>query len=146
LRIYVDLNCFNRPFDDQRQTRVAEETAAVFVVLQRIVDNLDQLVWSEVLSFENSQHPLRDRSNEIARWTNEATELVVIDDLTRSLANQLTADGIKPLDAAHLACAELSKCEYFLTCDDRLIRMAGRSNQNIKVRNPIEYLTEMSHG
>jgi predicted nucleic acid-binding protein len=105
--------------------RVAEETAAVFVVLQRIVDNLDRLVWSEVLSFENSQHPLSDRSNEIARWTNEATELVVIDDLTRSLANQLTADGIKPLDAAHLACAELSRCEYFLTCDDRLLRMAG---------------------
>jgi predicted nucleic acid-binding protein len=126
--------------------RVAEETAAVFVVLQRIIDNLDRLVWSEVISFENSQHPLSDRSNEIARWTNEATELVVIDDLTRSLANQLTADGIKPLDAAHLAFAELSRCEYFLTCDDRLLRMAGRSNLNIKVRNPIEYLAELTHG
>ncbi|ETX05978.1 MAG: hypothetical protein ETSY2_19770 [Candidatus Entotheonella gemina] len=28
--LYLDLNCFNRPFDDQNQGRIARETAAIF--------------------------------------------------------------------------------------------------------------------
>ena len=34
--LYLDLNCFNRPFDDQTQERIARETAAVFAVLERV--------------------------------------------------------------------------------------------------------------
>lgn len=36
--LYLDLNCFNRPFDNQDQQRVAFETAAVFSILQRLVE------------------------------------------------------------------------------------------------------------
>ena len=68
MHLYLDLNCFNRPFDDQSQACIARETEAVLSILQRIVDGVDQLVWSAVLRFENSQHPLSDRRNEIAHW------------------------------------------------------------------------------
>ena len=44
MRLYLDLNCFNRPFDDQTQTRIVQETSAVFAILQRIVDEMDHLV------------------------------------------------------------------------------------------------------
>ena len=66
--LYLDLNCFNRPFDEQSQDRIIQETAAVFEILQRIVEGVDQLVWSAILDFENAQHPLVDRRTEIARW------------------------------------------------------------------------------
>jgi hypothetical protein len=68
LLLYLDLNCFNRPFDDQTQDRVRHEAAAVLSVLQRIELGVDQLAWSAVLAFENAQHPLPDRRDEIARW------------------------------------------------------------------------------
>ena len=70
--LYLDLNCSNRPFDDQSQDRIARETAAVFSVLQRIVDGIDHLVWSAILDFENAQHALVDRHTEIARWAQRA--------------------------------------------------------------------------
>ena len=53
MRVYLDLSCFNRPFDDQSQARIAEETAAVFAILRRIEDGEDELVWSAVLTLEN---------------------------------------------------------------------------------------------
>jgi hypothetical protein len=63
--LYLDLNCFNRPFDDQSQDRIARGAAAVFSLLHWIVDGIDQLTCSAVLEFENSQHPLMDRRTEL---------------------------------------------------------------------------------
>src|SRR5688572_318543 len=76
--LYLDLNCFNRPFDDQSQDRIAQETAAVFAILQRIIEGVDRLVWSAILMFENAQHPLADRRIEIARWAQRAVVNVAV--------------------------------------------------------------------
>ena len=46
MRLYIDLNCFNRPFDDQRQERVRRETVAVFNILNRVLEGNDSLIWS----------------------------------------------------------------------------------------------------
>lgn len=40
----------------------------------------------------------------------------------RERANLLAASNIKPLDALHIACAETAVADFFVTCDDRLIR------------------------
>lgn len=37
MRLYIDLSCFNRPFDDQLQDRIHLETEAVFGILNRIL-------------------------------------------------------------------------------------------------------------
>jgi hypothetical protein len=76
--LYLDLNCFNRPFDDQSQVRIAKEAQAVFSILERIENGTDQLTWSAVLTFENSQHPLEDRRDEIARWKQRASSHLAI--------------------------------------------------------------------
>ncbi len=46
-------------------------------------------------------------------------------------------------DAIHLACADYSKCNFFLTCDDELIKRAMRLNLGIRVINPVEYIREV---
>jgi hypothetical protein len=68
MRLYIDLSCFNRPFDDQGQERIRLETEAVLGALIRIVEGKDTLLWSWVMSFENDKHPLPDRRDEIAVW------------------------------------------------------------------------------
>jgi predicted nucleic acid-binding protein len=138
------LNCFNRPFDDQSQARVARETAAVFSVLQRIVDGTDHLAWSAVLEFENSQHLLKDRRTEIARWVQRAVVNVAISDQVSTRAQALTEAGFGGLDAAHVACAEAGACDCLLTCDDRLIRRARRVQLAVRVQNPVDYLEEQT--
>lgn len=101
--LYLDLNCFNRPFDDQTQARVAEETAAVYRILQRIVSGSDRLAWSEALGYENSQHPLADRRAEIATWASRAVLNVRLSTETLRRADLLTRFPLSSLDAAHLA-------------------------------------------
>jgi predicted nucleic acid-binding protein len=140
--LYLDLNCFNRLFDDQSQERIAQETTAVFAILQRIIDGVDQLIWSAILTFENAQHPLADRRTEIAQWAHRAVVNVAVTHQVATRARTLTAAGFRPLDAAHLACAEAAVCDRFLTCDDQVIRRARRVQVGLHVQNPTEYVQE----
>lgn len=144
--LYLDLNCFNRPFDNQDQLRIARETAAVFSILQRLIEGLDQLAWSEVLDLENSQNPLPDRRTEIGSWSRRAYAIIKVDAEVAARAERLHAFGLAPLDAAHLACAEVGACACLITCDDRFIRRARRTNIRVMVKNPIEYLEDLKHG
>jgi len=143
--LYLDLNCFNRPFDDQSQERIAHETAAVFVILQRIIDGVDQLIWSAILTFENAQHPLADRRTEIAQWAHRAVVNIAITQQVATRARALTAAGFRPLDAAHLACAEAAACDRFLTCDDQVIRRTRRVQVRLRVQNPRDYVQESTN-
>lgn len=142
--LYLDLNCFNRPFDDQTQERIARETTAIFSILQRIIDEVDLLVWSAVLDFENSQHPLVDRRTEIGRWAQRAVIDMAINEQIFTRAQALAQGGFGPLDAAHLACAEAAACDYLLTCDDPMVRRAQRMALTLRVSNPLAYLEEQT--
>lgn len=133
--LYLDLNCFNRPFDDQRQQRVA-----------RIVDGVDRLVWSAVLDFENAQHPLVDRRTEIGRWAQRAAITIPVNEEVSARAHELTAGGLRPLDAAHIACAEAAACDRFLTCDAQLFRRSRQVPPRLHVQNPIDYVKEQADG
>jgi hypothetical protein len=48
--VYLDANCFNRPFDDASQDRVRREAEAVLRVLERILQGRDELAWSSALT------------------------------------------------------------------------------------------------
>ena len=52
-------------------------------------------------------------------------------------AQEIEALGIKSIDALHLACAERLKADYFVTCDDRMIR---KYTGTVVVINPVELI------
>ena len=139
MRLYIDLNCFNRPFDDQGQERVRHETDAVLAVLTRIVEGKDTLLWSSVMSFENDKHPRADRRDEIALWEGRSERSVSLSDDLEKRARQIVQQGIAVLDAAHLAAAEIGGAEIVLTCDDVLIGRAARLGLALRVLNPLAY-------
>lgn len=43
-------------------------------------------------------------------------------------------------DAIHVAVAEHSKANFFITCDDNLIKQAVKLNLQIAIINPIDYI------
>ena len=50
----------------------------------------------------------------------------------------MKSQGLGSVDALHLACAEKARAEYFITCDDRIIkRYRGRK---LKVMNPVNFV------
>jgi hypothetical protein len=74
--LYLDLCCYNRPFDDQSQTRVRMETEAKLHLQSLAKQRLVALIWSYVLDFENERNPIRSRKESIALWRNIASHNV----------------------------------------------------------------------
>jgi hypothetical protein len=102
MRVYIDLSCFNRPFDDQRQERIHHETEAVFGVLNRIVEGVDTLLWSWALSFENDKHPKPDRRDEIAVWQGRSEQSVAFNDRLEERAREFSKVGIGRSSRRHV--------------------------------------------
>ncbi|MCP4399958.1 MAG: hypothetical protein GY801_21955, partial [bacterium] len=50
--IYLDTNAYTRPFDDQTQLRIQEETDALLVILEAIKVGTLLLLGSDILLFE----------------------------------------------------------------------------------------------
>ncbi len=60
----------------------------------------------------------------------------------RHRAEQLEQNGLKAVDALHIACAEAVSSDYFITCDKRLINRC--SELAMKVMNPVNFVLETS--
>ena len=128
-KIYLDMNIYNRPFDDQVQVRIRLETIAIFSVLQRIKEGEFSLLWSFMIDYENSLNPYNDVRQEIEMASALANETVVPDDFIIAKAREFETIGIRPRDAIHLACALKGEAEYFLTCDNKLLNLAHVVNK-----------------
>jgi hypothetical protein len=68
MRIYLDTCCFNRPFDDASQDRIALESKAVQLIFAHCSFDDWQLISSSVLAFEVSQTPDVERRLELDRF------------------------------------------------------------------------------
>jgi len=57
LKIYLDVSCLNRPFDDQRQVRIRLESEAVTMILDRFQEGGWEHVSSEMALAEATRIP-----------------------------------------------------------------------------------------
>ncbi len=125
-RVYLDMCSVKRPFDDQRQPRVREEAAGVAAIVARAEAGEIVLVRSPAHLIENDANPREDRRLAAALWIDGAAVTVLLDAEVEVRAGKLVALGFHPLDALHLAFAERAGARWFVTCDDELLKLAGR--------------------
>ena len=57
----LDMNIYERPFDDQRQMRIRLETVAITMIFALIDAGHFSARWSFVLDYENSRDPIPER-------------------------------------------------------------------------------------
>ena len=140
-KIYLDNCCYNRPFDNQSQTKVHLETLAKLHIQEQIRRHRYQLVWSYILDYENGNNPYTDRRLAIAPWKSLATEVIAKENEDiLSFAEHLASDGIKTYDALHISCAVYARCDYFLTTDKKLLNSPV---EQIKIVNPLIFVNEV---
>jgi hypothetical protein len=143
LRVYLDTSVYNRPFDDQTQPRIWLETLALAVILQLIETGGIELLSSSVLGYENSRNPFPLRKRWVSRCRQLASHSQQVDERIGARAQELEQEGFKAVDALHLACAEASGSQYFLTCDDRVVR---RYSGTMQVLNPVHFVMSTTGG
>ena len=136
----------NRLTDDQSQPRVRNEAEAVETILRLIREGLANWVSSTVLEIEISRNPDLERRHDVAALLELANEVFVPGPAEMDRATLLQRLGFSAFDALHLACAEQSGVDVFLTTDDGLLRRAIRNSGVIRVRveNPVSWYREVA--
>ena len=141
-KVYLDTSVYNRPFDEQSQTRVKLETEAFLTILEKALSGRIIVVSSSALEYENSRNPFPERKGRVADYLSCATVFVKLNETVNVRALFHEKSGIDPVDALHIAHAESAEAAYFVTCDDMLMKKAKRMKKQIKteVCNPLEFV------
>ncbi|MHC5822262.1 MAG: type II toxin-antitoxin system VapC family toxin [Nostoc sp.] len=144
-KIYLDVCCLNRSFDDQTQPRIRLETEAILEIISRCRDGEWELVTSTALESEIAQTPDVTRREQVLEALAIAQHQILVTEEISRRAIELTNFNIKNFDALHIACAE-GNADIFLTTDNRLLSRAlnYKNNLNIIVANPMIWLAEVT--
>ena len=134
MKIYLDNCVYNRPFDYQGQERVALETGAFIYILEKIEKGFYTVVISEASVYENSKSLDDQRNIRVASYFQLAKEFVISDSSDIERVKFLKGLGFYDLDALHIALAEKSKADYFITCDDGIIGLYKKHRDLIKIK------------
>ena len=145
MKIYLDVCCFNRPFDDQTQDRIHLESEAVLSILNHIQNAGWVLIGSEAIDGEIAKIPDDEKKLKVRILSQMHNSFVVIDDAIEARAVELQKLGFKPFDALHIACAEKGEAGVLLTTDDELIGKAAKYATALKIKaaNPLRWAAEV---
>lgn len=143
--IYLDICCFNRPFDDQSDLIVRLQTEAKLHVQEMIREGAISLIWSAIMDIENSANPDLNRKVAIADWQQLGVVDVTVNERVEEVAETLTKIGVKPMDALHIASAIEAHAEYFLTKDNALLRKMAK-HDSIRVVDPVDFVRGLKDG
>ncbi|MBI3796436.1 MAG: PIN domain-containing protein [Deltaproteobacteria bacterium] len=134
-----------RPLDTKTQPRIAVEAEAILGILTLCEAGQVELLTSDTLVFELERNPHPIRKEYALKVLTKATVFIRTDDHIEAQARAFQAEGIKPLDALHLASAVATKADYFCTCDDRFLKRAKTVDTGqTKVVSPLELIAEVT--
>ncbi len=104
-----------------------------------IENEVIEIISSDALVFETQRNPYSDRQTFVELVLQKAKYFQTITQEVLDKAEQLeNLNRIKGLDALHLACAEAIRADFFITCDDKMMK---RYSGSLKVKNPIDFAT-----
>ena len=146
LKLYLDVCCFNRPYDDPSQDRIRLESEAVLLILKRVEHGSLELVSSDVVNYEIGRTTDLNRRDRMLALTKTATRYVKLSSVETERAVAIQEMGFDNFDALHLACAEAGVAEFFLSTDKNLVTRASKVSNRLRVQvaNPLNWLTEMT--
>ena len=143
MRIYLDMCCYNRPYDPQDQLKVSMEAKSKLYIQRLVEEGKLELIGSYTLDFECSNVPFPMRKKAISDFIeNNISGYVGVerDEIISKKAAEIMKTNVKERDAYHVASAIYAKCDYFISTDTRLLKY--KTNE-IKLVNPVQFITEM---
>ena len=143
LRIYLDVCCLNRPFDDLSQDRIHFESDAVLSILSRCGSGSWTLVSSEIIDLEFAKATNLERLKKVRELCSISKERLTLNTQDEDRAKYFQLHGIKVMDSLHLAVAESGRVDVLLTIDDIFLRKANSLELLTVVANPVTWFMEV---
>ncbi|HKQ48103.1 MAG TPA: PIN domain-containing protein [Phycisphaerae bacterium] len=146
MKVYFDICCLKRPFDEQVQPRIVVETAAVLSLLEAASEGKIQPIRSVAHDLENSWNPDAKRAAAVQEWLIQQNPIIKTPSSVRQQTEVFMSHELGEFDAFHLAWAEYHQASVLVTTDDNFIKRAGRLGDTIKVRvmDPISLFRELN--
>lgn len=143
MKIYLDSCCLSRPYDDLSQDRVILEADAVVTILSQCDEGKLSLYSSTVTDMELGRISDQRKREKAQALASMSQEKLLLTESAKERALVFQKHGIKVMDSLHLAVAETSGVDVFLTTDDAFLRAAGRIKLKITVANPVTWIMEV---
>ena len=143
MKIYLDMCCYNRPYDDQTQMKIALEAQAKLYIQDMIKEKKLELITSYMLRYECGNNPFPMRRDAIFDFIDQNAFGYVGNErknIIEKNAVEMMKTGIKFKDACHVASAIYAGCEYFISTDKRLLKFPTKE---IKLVTPMEFIAEI---
>lgn len=144
LKLYLDNCCYSRPFDDLTQEKNNLEAQAVKGIIDKYWKNELEIYTSEVLTLEMNNIKDQIKRAKILELYNKLnlTNIPFSYKIIKR-AKEIRNYNIKDMDSLHIAYAESSNIDYFITTDRLLINASNRADLKVKVINPINFIMEV---
>jgi len=143
MKIYLDTNIYFRTTDDQSQPRIHLEAQAILTIFSAIEEGILKLITSDILEFEISRCDKRE-ADDITKSSFKLSSIHInhSNTIVNQSENLVKKLNILPADAMHLAVAKVAKSDFFITCDDLLIKKANLLSKefSFSVVNPINFI------
>ena len=98
---------------------------------------------SEVLDIEIEKTQDKWKKSKVYELYKLAKEKIMLNDKIVKRAFEIQKSGLKSIDSLHVASAEYSKADIFLSTDKNLLHMAERLKLDIKTANPLNWFMEV---
>jgi len=97
MKVYLDVCCLNRPFDDQTHDRIRLEREAVLAIISRCQTGNWLLVGSEAIDIEVSRIPDREKRQKVGILYSISQSNVIVGADVEKRAIDLENLGFNPL-------------------------------------------------
>ena len=142
MKIYMDVCCLCRPFDDQTMGRIRLEVTAIQEIIRRCASGEFIMVTSEAITEELSVIPDIRKRLRVEKIASVANENIPIDEGIISRMHEIIAMGGDAMDSLHIACAERAGSVLLTTDDDLITFFKLHRNIQVHIENPVIWLKE----
>ena len=139
--VYLDYNCFQRPFDNPLDIRIQIEALACMEIIHRAEEGQIDLVWSFMHDDESRQCPFPERRAEMQQLSTLCRKRQRPTEQIRNVALRFGDEqNLSAKDALHLAAAVEAGAGVMVSCDDVFLHRAKRIGLEIALMNPVDYI------
>ena len=89
MKIYMDVCCLNRPFDDQTQDKIRIESDAILAILSKCVQGQWHLLSSEAIDIEIGKTPDEWKKTRVCKLYSLVKEKVTLNEIIIKRAYEL---------------------------------------------------------
>jgi len=143
MKIYFDVCCLNRPFDDQSDYKIHLESEAILILISLCENDFHDIINSSIIEYEINLALEENKKKMVKTILSLSKYKIELNDKIIKRALYFEENGIDPFDALHLACAEYGS-DILLTVDDKFIKKATKINDlKVEILNPLVWIKEV---